>query len=405
MKLFVIILSKSKKKLIISTATKLSTWAGGHMKESKLIKYIKIIINFLLAIGVILLLFLVVPKLLRFFLPFVIGWIIAMIANPLVKFLEKKVKILRKHSSAIIIVLVIAAIVGVLYLFIALIIRESKQLIEDLPNIIKQTEFKLEQLSIRVEEISSSMPQPVKQAINNIMNNINKNLIGFEPREDLLTYSVASNLAQNIADFFLTLIITILSAYFFIAKRDEIMTDFKKVMPNSIVEGWRFIYDNFTKAVGGYFKAQFKIMIVLCIIMFAGFEILDVSYSFLLALGIALLDFLPVFGTGAVLWPWALLEMISGNYFIAIGLVVIYLVCQIIKQILQPKMVGDSIGISPLSTLLFLYIGYKLYGVIGMIIGVPVGMVIVNLYRVGMFDRIVSGFKIIIHDLNEFRKF
>lgn len=405
MKLFVIILSKSKKKLIISMPTKLSTWAGGYMKESKLIKYIKIIINFLLAIGVILLLFLVVPKLLRFFLPFVIGWIIAMIANPLVKFLEKKVKILRKHSSAIIIVLVIAAIVGVLYLFIALIIRESKQLIEDLPNIIKQTEFKLEQLSIRVEEISSSMPQPVKNAINNVMNNINKNLTGFEPREDLLTYSVASNLAQNIADFFLALIITILSAYFFIAKRDEIMTDFKKVMPNSIVEGWRFIYGNFTKAVGGYFKAQLKIMLVLCIIMFAGFEILDVSYSFLLALGIALLDFLPVFGTGAVLWPWALLEMISGNYFIAIGLVVIYLICQIVKQILQPKMVGDSIGISPFATLMFLYIGYKLYGVIGMIIGVPVGMVIVNLYRVGMFDRIINGFKIIIHDLNEFRKF
>jgi predicted PurR-regulated permease PerM len=68
-------------------------------------------------------------------------------------------------------------------------------------------------------------------------------------------------------------------------------------------------------------------------------------------------------------------------------------------------MVGDSIGISPLATLFFLYIGYRLYGIVGMIIGVPVGMVIINLYRVGMFDRLIKGFKIIIHDLNEFRKF
>lgn len=375
------------------------------MGESNLIKYLKIIVNLLFAIGIILVLFLMVPKLLGFFLPFVIGWIVAMIANPLVKFLEKKVKILRKHSSAIIIAVVIAAIVGVIYLVISMLIRESKQLSGDLPNIIEQVGVELNQLSIRIRDLSRDMPEPISQFINNLLESIETNLMGFEPKEGLLTFSFASNLAQNIAEFFLTLIITILSAYFFIAKRDEIMAGFKRNMPESVVEGWHFIFNNFTKAVGGYFKAQFKIMLVLSLIMFAGFEILSVSYSFLLAIGIAFLDFLPVFGTGAVLWPWALLDMLSGNYFRAIGLVVIYLVCQIIKQVLQPKMVGDSIGISPLATLLFLYIGYRLYGVAGMIIGVPVGMVIVNIYRVGMFDRIIKGFMIIIHDLNEFRKF
>lgn len=375
------------------------------MGESKIITYIKILVNFLFAIGVVLFLFLAVPKLFSFFLPFVIGWIVSMIANPLVRFLEKKVKLLRKHSSAIIIIVVIAAIVGTLYLIISMLIRESKQLAGDLPNIIEQAELQLSHLTIKIQEISSDMPEAIQQFINNILSNINKNLTEFEPKEDLLTFSGASNLAQNIAEFFLALIISILSAYFFIDKRDELMEGLRKVVPSSIVDGWRFIYDNFTKAVGGYFKAQFKIMLVLTVIMFIGFEVLRVSYSFLLALGIAFLDFLPVFGTGAILWPWALLDMLSGNYFRAIGLVVIYLVCQIIKQVLQPKMVGDSIGISPLGTLVFLYIGYRLYGVIGMIVGVPVGMVIVNLYKVGMFDRIIRGFKIIIHDINEFRKF
>lgn len=372
---------------------------------ARLIKYIKIIVNLLFAIGIVLFLFLVLPKLLGFFLPFVIGWIVAMIANPLVKFLEKKVKLLRKHSSAIIIVIVIGAIVGVIYLIISMLIRESKQLAGDLPNILEQIGAQLTQLSIKIRELSTDMPEPVKQFVNNLLDSINRNMMEFELGDNPLTFSVASNLAQNIAGFFLTIIITILSAYFFIAKRDEITNGIKNILPNSVVEGWHFIYENFTKAVGGYFKAQFKIMLVLSIIMFAGFEILNVSYSFLLALGIAFLDFLPVFGTGAVLWPWALLDMLSGNYFRAVGLIVIYLICQILKQILQPKMVGDSIGISPLSTLVFLYIGYRLYGVIGMIIGVPVGMVVVNLYRIGMFDRLIRGFKIIIHDLNEFRKF
>jgi sporulation integral membrane protein YtvI len=375
------------------------------MRLSKLIEYIKIIVNLLFAIGIILFIFLVFPKLLAFFLPFVIGWIVAMIANPLVRFLEKKVKILRKHSSAIIIVVVIGAIVGVVYLIIAMLVRESKQLARDLPNILEHLGLQFTQLSIKMRALSSDMPEPLQKLISNLLDSVNKNLMGFELREDLLTFSVASNLAQNIAEFFLTLIMTILSAYFFIAKRDDIMSGIKKNMPSSVIDGWHFIYQNFTKAVGGYFKAQFKIMLVLIVIMFAGFEILRVSYSFLLALGIAFLDFLPVFGTGAVLWPWALLDMLSGNYFRAVGLVVIYLICQIVKQILQPKMVGDSIGMNPLSTLVFLYIGYRLYGVIGMIIGVPVGMVVVNLYRIGMFDRLIKGFKIILHDLNEFRKF
>lgn len=379
------------------------------MGESKLIKrlitYVKIIINFLFAIGIVLILFLVVPKVLVFFLPFVIGWVIAMIANPLVKFLENKVKLLRKHSSAIIIIVVIAAIVGLLYLIIAILFREIKQLAGDLPHILEYIELQLVQLTIRLEEWSRDMPASVQQFVNNLIENTDINLTGYKPREDMLSFSVASNLAQNIAEFFLMLIITILSAYFLIARRDELMDSVKTAMPKSIVDGWHFIYGNFTKAVGGYFKAQLKIMLVLAVIMFIGFEILLVPYSFLLALGIAILDFLPVFGTGAVLWPWALIDMLTDNYFRAIGLIVIYLICQIIKQVLQPKMVGDSIGISPLSTLFFLYIGYKLYGVVGMIFGVPVGMVVVNLYRVGMFDRVIRGFKIIIHDFNEFRKF
>ncbi|CRZ33374.1 sporulation integral membrane protein YtvI [Herbinix hemicellulosilytica] len=375
------------------------------MGESRFIKYLKIFINLLFAVIVVLCLVIIVPKLLGFFLPFVIGWIVAMIANPLVKFLESKVKLLRKHSSAIIIIVVIAAIVGTLYLIVSVLIKESKQLAKDLPAIIEQVEVQIDNISVKIRDINNDMPKPVQKFVDNLLDRINKNLMNFEPSGDLLTFSGASNLAQNIAEFFLTFIITILSAYFFIIKRDELMEGFKKFFPNSVIEGWNLIYNNFTKAVGGYFKAQLKIMFVLTIIMIVGFEILKVSYSVLLALGIAFLDFLPVFGTGAVLWPWALVDMLSGNYFRAIGLVIIYLICQITKQVLQPKMVGDSIGLSPLSTLIFLYIGYKLYGVLGMILGVPVGMVIVNLYRVGTFDRLIRGFKIIIHDINEFRKF
>lgn len=375
------------------------------MKNAKLVAYLKIILNLVLAILTALFLMFVLPKIIKFFLPFVIGWIVAMIANPMVRFLEKRVKLLRKHSSAITILLVIVAIVGVATLLIIVMIREAKGLISDLPTILDNAKRQLDDVTLYVKRITSALPDSGKNAIDNIINGIQNSITDLINKKQPFTMSGAGNLVGNIAEGFLMVIVTILSAYFFAAGRDELTIGLKKTLPDSVINYWRLIYDNFMKAFGGYFKAQFKIMLVLTLIMFIGFEILHVGYSFLIAFGIAFLDLLPVFGTGAILWPWALLDVISGNYFRAVGLIILYLICQIVKQILQPKMVGDSIGLHPLTTLVFMYVGYKLYSVFGMIIGIPIGMVLVNMYRIGIFDRLIKGFKLIANDINEFRKF
>jgi len=373
-------------------------------EDSKLLTYVKILINFIFIIIAGVLLLLVFPKILRFFMPFVIGWIVSMIANPLVRFLENKVKILRKHSSAIIIAVVIAAIVAAISALFSFLFNEVQHLMEDLPNIVNQVNEQLDYVSEKVREISGTLPEDVQTVINSIIISLGDSVNSFIKNLNLSAGS-AGAFAQGVAEGFLLVIVTILSAYFFTVDRDKLIEALKKHLPDSVTDGWRLVIDNFKAAFGGYFKAQFKIMLVLTVIMFIGFEILKVSYSFFIALGVAFIDLLPVFGTGAVLWPWALFDMISGNYVRAVGLIVIYLICQILKQVLQPKMVGDSIGLSPLSTLIFMYIGYRFYNVIGMIIGIPIGMVIVNLYRIGAFDKIIRGFKIIIHDFNEFRKF
>lgn len=375
------------------------------MKDSKVKTYIKIIINDIIFILAVLFLLLVLPRLLSFFMPFVIGWIVAMIANPLVRFLEKKVKILRKHGSAIIIVLVILIIVGVASLLISVLIREAKGLIEQWPAIEANINRQFKEIIEYLDRFTASLPDGTRKMIDNAVDEAGASVTNYISNLSLPSMGSAGSIVNNIAEGFLMVIITILSAYFFAAGRDELAAGLKKHLPESFVDYWKLVYGNFTSAFGGYFKAQFKIMLILLVIMFVGFEVLQVSFSFLIALGIALLDVLPVFGTGAVLWPWAIVEMITGHYFRAIVLVVIYLICQIVKQVLQPKMVGDSVGLNPLATLLFMYIGYKLYGVIGMIILIPIGMVVVNMYRIGMFDRLIKGFKIIAHDLNEFRKF
>ena len=102
---------------------------------------------------------------------------------------------------------------------------------------------------------------------------------------------------------------------------------------------------------------------------------------------------LPFLGTGTVLIPWAVFKLLSGDIRYAVGLVILYLVTQLVRRIIEPKLVGDSIGMNPLATLIFMYIGYRVGGVLGMILAVPIGAIVLNFYKAGTFDRVINGFK------------
>lgn len=366
--------------------------------------YKKIAIDLILTIVIVLLLIFVAPKLIAFFLPFVIGYVIALIANPLVKFLEKRLKIVRKHGSAIVIIVVLALIIGALYLIISVLVRESISFITDLPNLYENLNLQIKEVQNNLQGVYKAFPLGIQKFIDNLGDNIGSYVNVFVQKMELPTISDAGLLVKNAAEFLFMMIITIMSAYFFVAERERMSLQLKKILPETWGDKVKMISDNFKLAFGGYLKAQFKIMLVITIILFAGFEVINVGYAILLALGIAFLDFLPFFGTGAVLWPWAVVELVSGNYFRTVVLLIIYLICQIVRQILQPKLVGDSIGISPLETLIFMYVGYKVKGLLGIIIGIPIGMILINFYKSGAFDGIIEDIRYITNDIINIRR-
>ena len=138
---------------------------------------------------------------------------------------------------------------------------------------------------------------------------------------------------------------------------------------------------------------------VVFLILFAGFAVLGVHYSVLVAFLIAFLDFLPFFGTGTAMIPWALYKVLTGDYKTTVMLLVIYAVTQLVRQLLQPKLVGDSMGMNPLVTLLLLYIGYKVSSVLGMILAVPIGMVLINMCQAGAFDYILDDVRTLVEGI------
>jgi len=157
------------------------------------------------------------------------------------------------------------------------------------------------------------------------------------------------------------------------------------------------------RLVGGYFLAQFRIMFVVAAILLAGFLILGVKYAFLLAVLVAILDFLPLFGTGTVLIPWAVIQFFAGDYPLAVGLVLLYVLTQVIRQVIQPKIVVDSMGLPPLLTLVLLYLGFKLQGISGMILAVPLGILVLNLYRYGVFNSMFENIKLLVQEIRNLR--
>ncbi len=373
------------------------------MKQS--VKYLKILVNLLVAVLTIVFLCFVFPKAIIFFMPFVVGWIISMIANPLVRFLEKKVKIVRKHSSMLIIIGVLAGVIGLGYLGISKIAAEAGNLVENLPQIYSNFQKDFQEIGENLEILYERLPENIQHNIQEI----SADFAGYFG--DLMqaigepTFAAAGNFAKNVPGTLISVIMSLLSAYFFIAERDLILKGLKEHTPAGIWNGVTGVIRDLKHVVGGYFKAQFKIMGVVYVILVVGLLILRVDYVLLVAFLIAFLDMLPFFGTGTVLGPWAVIKILSSDYQFAIGLIILYAVTQVVRQVIQPKIVGDTIGMNPLATLFFMYIGYKVSSIMGMIIAVPVGMILINLYQAGVFDNQIRCVRELVNDINEFRKF
>lgn len=375
------------------------------MKEKTLL-YVKIVVNLILCILAAVLVIWLGPKLLSFFLPFVIALIVSAIANPLVNFLEKKVKILRKYSSAVIIVFVLAFLFALIYFALWGAIQGVQALFGEMDDIIATFLGFLDEFRLALSNLSISLPASLHEAIQSLDSSIETTLTSFaKDLMEQINFSAAGSYLNNALNVLILIIISILATYFVMIDRNQLSLAVSRMVPMSIQQYYHVVMDNIKTAVGGYLKTQLKLMIIIMLALWLGFKLLNVEYALLLAFITAILDFLPVFGTGTIIGPWVVFKVISGDYLYAVFLVIIYLVCLLLKQLLQPKIMGDSVGLSPLYALFFMFVGYRINGIIGMIIGIPVGMVLLSFYRAGFFNRILKGFKIIIHDINEFRKY
>lgn len=365
---------------------------------------LKALANLAFSLIVLLLCIFLVPKLIVLFMPLIIGWFISCIANPLVVFLESKIKIRRKAGTVVVIVAVIAIVSGIGYMICSLLLRQMHGFIKEMPDMWNSIVHDLEKFGVFAKQYLGNVAPDLTELMNTIQTSIGDAITSLPSKLNPNAFGGMSAMVGNIANVIISVIMTMLSAYFFIADREWLYEKLEKVIPKGIAQKYFVFYGSIKQAVGGYFKAQLRIEVWMYLLILIGLVLLRVRYATLIALLIAVIDILPFFGSGAILMPWAVVTALGGNYARALWFLVIWGLGQLFRQLIQPKIMGDSIGMEPIPTIVLLFIGYKAGGVIGMLVAVPIGIVVVNMNDAGFFDVPKQSVGILTAAVNKFRK-
>lgn len=365
--------------------------------------YLKVLVNLGIMLVLLLMLIFVVPRIIFVFMPFVVGWVIALIAGPLVKFFEKTLKIKRKAGSAFVIIAVIALVVLAGYFLGVKLTEETAGFFAALPDMWENTLQDFTEVGERLSNANKYLPEAVQSTFKGIVDNVEGYIGDLIGRLSTPTIEALGRFAMNLPSIIIGIIMSVLSAYLFVTDKEYVPNLISRIMPEAIIERWDMVKRGLRHAVGGYFKAQLKIEFWMYLLLGFGFSLLKVRYAFIIAVGVAFLDFLPFFGTGTVLLPWAVVKFLSGDYTMVIGLLIIWGVGQLARQLIQPKIMGDSMGLAPIPTLVLLYVGYKVGGVLGMIIAVPIGIIVLNMYEEGVFDTTINSLKVLYASISNFR--
>jgi len=313
--------------------------------------------------------------------PFVVAFIIAMPAQRLVSFLERKLKINRSIGSIFVVLLIISVIGGILAYLIFQLTMEIQVIVENLPGTIDQFRYQLDNVSDRYTAFADNLPPEIAGFFDNLLNELQENLPTFLASAVEGATPAVLGFAGNLTAVIFYIFILILSTFFIIKDYDNVVGFFRRQMSAETAEKLSRIKKAMSAGFANFMKAQGILMCITFVIVSVTLLISRTQHALVAAFFIALVDFVPVLGTGAVLIPWAVISLVYGDITMAIVLIVLQVVCFLTRNLLQPKILSSQIGLHPLLTLMGLFIGLHLFGIAGFVFGPIMALLGVSLYN------------------------
>lgn len=326
-------------------------------------------------------------KLAAFYMPFLIAFIISLMLEPLIRFLMRKLKLKRKQSSIVVIIFIMGIIIGLITWAVSLLISEGSSLLNNINEYVEITTKKIQDMIAQINIKNLNIPDAVLSAIENS----SKDLLNMLASELQNIIKSLLNFITSIPTIGIYLSVTFLALYFMCTDKVYMIDQLEHHLPEVWVKKLYRHLKDLVKVLGGYLKAEATLIIISFIVSLVGLYIfhfvgLNVKYPLLYAVAIGFVDALPIFGSGTVMVPWAIIEGFNGDIKLGISILGLWIVMSIVRQLIEPRIVGNHIGIHPIFTLIAMYTGFKLIGVIGLFIG-PIALIILKNVFSAILDK------------------
>lgn len=319
------------------------------------------------------------------FAPFLFAFLAAALLNPLVKWLQRKLGWSRRLLSLLLLLLLLGLVGGGLSYLVYAVGRELMALGENWGSLVTGAQQAVEQLDQLLQEVIALLPIQIVQPEQSLLDRLLA-WVQTVPLPDLGNLaSYAGEKAVSVSAFLLAVVMFSMATYFLTADYPYLRTRAVQHMDDGMLDFLGQVRAIALAAFGGYLKAQLLLSVGVFLILLAGFLLTRQPYGLLLALGLAVLDFIPIVGAGTVMVPWAVIALVTGRYPTAIRIMVIWGVIAMFRRVAEPKFVGNQTGLSPILSLISIYVGMRLGGVLGMILGPILTLVVLNLAGLGMF--------------------
>lgn len=326
------------------------------------------------------LLWLGIRYLLPLLLPFLLGALLALAAEPLVGFFHKKARLPRAAATGIGVSMTLVLLALLVMVLAALLLRELGALagvVPDLEDTAVQGMSLLEQWLLG---LVSRTPDSISPILTHSVEGLFSDSTALLDQVTTRLLGLASGIVSRLPDSALGLFTWLLATFMISAKLPRLKAWVSKHLPPAWHEKYSPMLQRLKRSVFGWLKAQCKLMGITSLTLTVGFFILQVPYALLWALLIALVDALPVLGSGMVLVPWSLVCFLQGDTVRGIGLLGVYAAVSLLRSVLEPRLVGRQLGLDPLVTLAAMYAGYRLFGFGGMILAPLLAVILTQVF-------------------------
>jgi len=341
-----------------------------------------------LTVGIFLLcLWLAIRYLVPIFLPLLLGGLMAVAAEPLVRFWQSKGKLSRTAATAIGVTVALLVLILCTVILGSLLLRELRVLAEVAPNLEDTASEGLNALQNWLVDLADKTPPSISPLLNRSIENLFSDDGSMTEKISSRLLTLVADIVTKVPESLLGIGTWLLASFMISAKLPAIGKQLRARLPESWYSQWLPMLRRLKGAILGWLLAQCKLIGITFGVLCLCFFVLQISYAPIWAFLISLVDALPVLGTGTVLLPWSLVCFLQGDNVRAIGLLGAYAVALTLRSIAEPRLVGKQLGLDPLVTLGAMYAGYRLLGIVGMILSPLLAVTVIQMLAVRKENR------------------